>query len=131
MCPPRAAALAAVAVIALAASPAAAGGGVKAACDASAKSTCIWAAKWDEWDLKFNASIFQNSSAYMLAQSQYLNLAKIEHWIDEWHVQMGCCEFWRCNQATLKCEPPSDSGASALAAPVAAALLASAAALMM
>ena len=119
MCPPRAAALAAVAVIALAASPAAAGGGVKAACDASAKSTCIWAAKWDEWDLKFNASIFQNSSAFMLAQSQYLNLAKIEHWIDEWHVQMGCCAFWRCNQAT------------ALAAPVAAALLTSAAALMM
>jgi hypothetical protein len=131
MRPPRAAALAAVAVIALAASPAAAGGGNKAACDPSTKTTCIWKDQWSKWGEKFNASIFQNASSYMLAESMYLNPAKIEHWIDEWHVEMQCCEFWRCNKATLKCEPPSDSGASALAAPVAAALLASAAALMM
>ena len=110
--------------MALLASPAAAGGGgAKAACDMSSHTTCTWNDQWSEWGEKFNATIFQNATSYYLAQTLYLNPAKVEHWQDEWHMEMGCCEHWRCNQATSRCVPPISSGAAALAPALAAALL--------
>ena len=54
------------------------------------------------------------------------------HLLDEYHVQAGCCEHWRCNNATLRCEPLMDSAVASAAAGAALSveLLASAALLM-
>jgi hypothetical protein len=113
----RAAAVAALAVLALLASPAAAGGGSKGTC--TSNGDCMMPAIWDEWTLKFNTTIFGAADGgWSKAMEYYLNPAKIEHWLDEYHVQAGCCEFWRCNNATLRCEPPA-SGALGRAAPLA------------
>lgn len=123
----------AAATVALLASPVAGGAtnADKAAC--LAKVTCAMPAVWDEWGQKFNASIFQAADGgWSQALELYLNPAKTEHWLDEYHIQAGCCEHWRCNNVTLRCEPPVDSAAPSLAAgtALAAALAASAALLL-
>ena len=120
-------------MVALLASPVAGGAtnAAKATCQAAVK--CLLPPVWEEWGEKFNASIFQAADGgWSQALTLYLNPAKTEHWLDEYHVQAGCCEHWRCNNATLLCEPPMDSAAASAAAGAAlsVALLASAALLM-
>jgi hypothetical protein len=79
--------------------------------------SCTLPAVWDEWSVKFDPANFTTADGgWSLALDYYLNPAKIEHWLDEYHMQAGCCEFWRCNNATNKCMAPS-SGAGMLAAP--------------
>jgi hypothetical protein len=79
--------------------------------------SCTLPAVWDEWSLKFDPANFTAADGgWSKAMDYYLNPAKIEHWLDEYHMEAGCCEFWRCNNDTNKCSAPA-SGAGALAAP--------------
>jgi hypothetical protein len=105
-------------MLALLAVPASAGGGSKGTCTST--GACMLPAVWKQWTLKFNTTIFGAADGgWSQAMEFYLNPAKVEHWLDEYHEEAGCCEFWRCNNATLQCEPPVDSGALAAAAPAA------------
>jgi len=83
----------------------------KAAC--LARTSCMLPAVWEEWGQKFNASVFtQPDGGWSQALTLYLNASKVNHWLDEYHEQAGCCEFWRCNNVTLRCQPPQDVSAA-------------------
>ena len=107
------AAAAVFALLALAASPVSA----KSANSCMSAVSCTLPAVWSEWSAKFNVANFSAADGgWSQALALYLNPEKVEHWLDEYHMEAGCCEFWRCNNDTNKCTAPA-SGAGALAAP--------------
>jgi hypothetical protein len=79
------------------------------------KTDCKLDTVWSEWAVKFDPANFTVADGgWSKAQTHFMNLAKIEHWIDEWHMDAGCCEHWRCNNDTFRCEAPSAALATAV-----------------
>jgi hypothetical protein len=79
------------------------------------KTGCMLPPVWEEWAVKFHPDNFTAADGgWSKALEFYLNEAKITHWVDEYHMEAGCCEFWRCNNDTLKCMAPSAALATAV-----------------